>query len=190
MKTLDLFEIFSVTHLKVLHMCDESSGCTLNTESSVCAAWCRHNTCDRRCRSHLINSDHESVTSAIGLVWDVYNQWTMYSAELLHIWLWGLQKTLVSLGGFTFVVEKSAVGTEVPLVVPGQVPRHSRSHTAAFTPNAGHAHLHNNVTKQQAWGYRRVHTGDSKTKKLSTLDSMMAFFTFNISETKQGDFHK
>lgn len=50
-------------------------------------------------------------------------------------------------------MEKSAVRTEVLLVVPGQVPSLSRCHTAAFTPNACHAHLHkhNNVTKQQAY---------------------------------------
>lgn len=41
----------------------------------------------------------------------------------------------------TFVVEKSAVRTQVLLVVPCQVPGLSWSHTATFTPNAGHAHL-------------------------------------------------
>lgn len=73
--------------------------------------------------------------------------------ELSQIWLQILQKTLVSLRGLTFLVEKSAVRTEVLLVVPGQVPALSRSHTAAFTPNACHAHLHknNNVIKQQAY---------------------------------------
>lgn len=41
----------------------------------------------------------------------------------------------------TFVVEKSAVRTQVLLVVPCQVPGLPRSHTAAFTPNTGHAYL-------------------------------------------------
>lgn len=45
----------------------------------------------------------------------------------------------------TFVVEKSAVRTQVLLVVPCQVPGLSRSHTAAFTPNAGHTHLQKSV---------------------------------------------
>lgn len=39
-----------------------------------------------------------------------------------------------------FFVERSAVGTKILLVVPGQVPRLSRCYTAAFTPNARHAH--------------------------------------------------
>lgn len=68
--------------------------------------------------------------------------------EFLQIWPRRLQKTLLSLRRPTFTVETSAVRTQVLLVVPGQVPGLSRSHTAAFTPNAGHAHLHkhNNVT--------------------------------------------
>lgn len=40
----------------------------------------------------------------------------------------------------TFVVETSAVGTKVLLVVPCQVQRLSRSHATTFTPNACHAH--------------------------------------------------
>lgn len=43
----------------------------------------------------------------------------------------------------TFFVEGSALRTKILLVVPGQVPSLSRSYTAAFTPNACHAHLHN-----------------------------------------------
>lgn len=42
----------SVTHLTVPHMRNESSGCTLNTESSVCVA-CHHSTCGRQCRNYL-----------------------------------------------------------------------------------------------------------------------------------------
>lgn len=62
--------------------------------------------------------------------------------EFLQIWPQRLQKTLLSLRRPTFTVVKSAVRTQVLLVVPCQVPGLSRSHTAAFTPNAGHAHLH------------------------------------------------
>lgn len=40
----------------------------------------------------------------------------------------------------TFLVERSAVRTEILLVVPGHVPALSRSHAAAFAPNACHAH--------------------------------------------------
>ena len=43
---------------------------------------------------------------------------------------------------FTFLVETSAVRAQILLMVPRQVPGLSRSHTAAFTPNARHAHLH------------------------------------------------
>lgn len=38
----------------------------------------------------------------------------------------------------TFFVQRSAVRTQVLLMVPGQVPAFSRSHTTAFTPNTGH----------------------------------------------------
>ena len=60
----------------------------------------------------------------------------------------------MSFRSYTFVLENRAVRAEILLMVPGQVPGLSRSHTAAFTPNAGHAHLHkhNRVTIQQALG--------------------------------------
>ncbi len=72
---------------------------------------------------------------------------THVSTELLQIQLRYLQRMEVR--GLTFFVENSAVRTEVLLVVPGQVPGLSRGHTTAFTPNAGHAHLHkyNHVSK-------------------------------------------
>lgn len=55
----------------------------------------------------------------------------------------------------TFFVQRSAVRTQVLLMVPGQVPAFSRSHTTAFTPNACHTHLkkksgklHSGMTKE------------------------------------------
>lgn len=40
----------------------------------------------------------------------------------------------------TFVMETGAVGTQVLIVIPGQVPGLSRSHAATFAPYACHAH--------------------------------------------------
>lgn len=67
-----------------------------------------------------------------------------------------LQKTLASLRAPTFVVAGSAIRTEILLVVPGQVPSLSRSHTAAFTPNACHAHLHIHNEKSKNMTLRGV----------------------------------
>lgn len=41
------------TDQKFLHMNNESSGCRLNTESSLCVACCHHSTCGRWYRSYL-----------------------------------------------------------------------------------------------------------------------------------------
>lgn len=82
--------------------------------------------------------------------WRLFIQLLMGFNELLKKW----PQCLVSVRRYTFVLENRAVRAEILLVVPGQVPGLSRSHTAAFTPNAGHAHLQKEyrVTIQQAQG--------------------------------------
>lgn len=82
--------------------------------------------------------------------WRLFNQLLVDFNELFKKW----PQCLVSVRSYTFVLENSAVRAEILLVVPGQIPGLSRSHAAAFTPNAGHAHLHkhNTVTIQPAQG--------------------------------------
>lgn len=72
-------------------MCNESSGCRLSTESSVCVACFRHSTFGRWYRNDLMWTQTTSMTTS---TWKSTDIMTYIFNDFLQIWSWCLQKTL------------------------------------------------------------------------------------------------
>lgn len=74
-------------------------------------------------------------------------------------------------------MQNGAVRTQVLLVVPGHVPGLSWSHTAAFTANAGHAHLWKcNIVAREA--LRLEEGSECEPTLVIVMTSLMPFRSF------------